>query len=74
MIDVNALRGIIVSKGYSQRKIAKQLGMTEKTFYSKMRKGIFESDEIEQMIIILKIENAMDIFFKDIVTYKATKE
>jgi DNA-binding NtrC family response regulator len=68
VIDTNALKGIIVANGYSQRKVAKQLGMTEKTFYSKMNKGVFDSDEIENMIDILNIKNPVEIFFAKNVT------
>lgn len=68
MIDTNALKGVIVTKGYSQRKLAKELGITEKTFYSKMNKGVFDSDEIENMIDILNIKNPVEIFFAKNVT------
>ena len=68
MIDTNALKGIIVTKGFSQRKLAKELGITEKTFYCKMNKGVFDSDEIENMIDILDIKNPIEIFFAKNVT------
>lgn len=63
MIDTNKLIGIIYSKGLSQRKIAQKLGMTDKTFYCKMKKGVFDSCEIENMIEILDIKDPMNIFF-----------
>lgn len=63
MINTNKLRGIIVSKGLTQEKVAQIIGITPKTFYVKMKKGVFGSDEIEKMISILSIENPMDIFF-----------
>lgn len=63
MIKVDELRGIIAKNGLSQRKVAKMLGVSEKTFYSKMKRGIFRSDEISKMIQILGIENPSDIFF-----------
>lgn len=66
MIDTMKLRGIISERGLSQRKVAKTLGMTEKTFYGKMKKGVFDSDEIQQMIELLKIENPIDVFFTQI--------
>ena len=68
MIDTNALKGTIVSKGLSQRKVAKTLGITEKTFYEKMKKGVFTSTEIEAMMSILGIENPKEIFFANFVT------
>ncbi len=63
MIATDKLRGIIAERGLSQRKIAKYLGMTEKTFYLKMKKGVFDSDEISEMILLLGITNPSEIFF-----------
>lgn len=63
MVATEKLRGIIAEQGFSQRQVAKKLGMTEKTFYTKMKKGVFGTDEVDQMIAILKIENPVDIFF-----------
>lgn len=67
MIDTMKLRGIISERGLSQRKVAKNLGMTEKTFYGKMKKGVFDSDEIQQMIELLNIENPVDVFLPSLV-------
>ena len=63
MVDTKKLKGIISERDMSQRKIAKQLGMTEKTFYSKMKRGVFDSDEIFTMISILDIDDPAAIFF-----------
>lgn len=68
LILTNELKGIIVSKGLSQSKMAEKLGITPKTFYLKMKKGVFDSYEIEQMIEILQIKNPLDIFFANRVT------
>lgn len=68
MIDRNGLRGEIARSGYSQSGIAKILGITPKTFYSKMKKGVFDSDEIEIMIRELHIEDPVKIFFAENVT------
>lgn len=56
------LRGIITENGMSQRSVAKELGMTEKTFYSKMKRGVFGTDEVEKMIVLLNIQNPAEIF------------
>lgn len=64
-MDPYKLRDIIAERGTSQRKVAQQLGMTEKTFYTKMKKGVFGTDEVQQMIEILKIENPVDIFLRE---------
>lgn len=63
MVDTNALRGVIAMNGKSQTDVAKMLNMTPKTFYLRMQKKIFGSDEIQIMIENLNIENPMAIFF-----------
>lgn len=63
MVATEKLRGIIAEQGLSQRQVAKKLGMTEKTFYSKMKKGVFGTDEVDQMIALLRIDNPVEIFF-----------
>lgn len=64
MINTNLLKGRIVSKGLSQRKMAKMLGIAEKTFYDKMKKGVFTSNEIEAIMSILEIDNPVEIFLQ----------
>ena len=68
MIDTNALKGIIVSNGLTQQDVAKEIGIAPKTFYAKMKAGVFDSDEIEAMVKDLEIENPIEIFFADKVT------
>lgn len=63
MVATDKLRGIIAECGLSQRKVAEKIGMTEKTFYTKMKTGVFGTDEAEKMIDILCIENPGEIFF-----------
>lgn len=62
MVAVDKLRGIIAERGMSQRQVAKLLGVTEKTFYTKMKNGVFGTDEVERLIDILSISNPVDIF------------
>lgn len=62
MIKTDVLKGEITRNGLSQRKVAKHLGMSDKTFYDKMKKGIFDSDEICEMISLLKLSDPMSIF------------
>ena len=65
MIATNELKGLIVSKGLSQAKVANMLGITPKTFYDKMKKGVFNSDEIKAMMDILELDEPTAIFFKN---------
>lgn len=58
MFDTLELKGLIAKKGLSQRRMARLLGITEKTFYAKMRDGMFWASEIETMAKILGISNA----------------
>lgn len=62
MINVNALKGKIAERGKTQTDVAKAIGIAPKTFYDKMSKGVFGSDEIEIMIDYLSIEDPMKIF------------
>lgn len=68
MIRTDELRGIFAKNNKSQTDVAKMIGVTPKTFYIRMRKGVFGSDEIQIMIDELHIENPMDIFFAKVVT------
>ena len=45
MIKTDELRGIIAKNGLSQTDVAKMIGITPKTFYEKMKNGVFGSDE-----------------------------
>ena len=68
MIQTNKLRGIIAERGLSQSDVAKEIGITPKTFYEKMKIGVFGSDEIEIMISMLDIKDPVSIFFAKEVT------
>lgn len=62
MVDTAKLRGVIAERGLSQRQVAGMLGVAEKTFYSKMKSGIFGTDEAEKLTDILAISNPAEIF------------
>jgi len=63
LIKTNELKGIIAKNGLTQKQVAERIGITPKTFYEKMKKGVFGSDEIQKMIEILNINNPCEIFF-----------
>lgn len=58
------LRGAIAERGLTQKKVAEHIGMSEKTFYLKMKRGVFGTDEAERMVELLEIDNPAEIFFK----------
>ncbi len=63
MIKANELKAEIIKNNLTQADVAKMIGVTPKTFYTKMKRGVFGSDEIQIMINNLNIKNPMDIFF-----------
>lgn len=63
MIRTDELRGIIAKNGYSQTDVANKIGITPKTFYEKMKIGVFGSDEMQIMIDMLNIADPAAIFF-----------
>ena len=68
VINRNGLKGVIAENGMSQSNVAKMLGITSKTFYDKMKKGVFDSNEIQIMIDELNIDDPVKIFFTKNVT------
>ena len=63
LIKTNELRGEIARNRMNQKDVAALIGVTPKTFYDKMKKGVFGSDEIQKMIDALGIKDPMSIFF-----------
>ena len=63
MIDTQRLKSIMVLNGKTQKDVAEHLGISTKTFYLRMKHGIFGSDEIDKMIDYLNIDEPMAIFF-----------
>lgn len=68
MIAINKLRGIIAERGMTQKQVAMELGMAQKTFYNKMKRGVFGTDEVDKMVDVLSIDNPAEIFFANKVT------
>ncbi|MFQ8777277.1 MAG: helix-turn-helix domain-containing protein [Roseburia sp.] len=62
MIRTDELKGVIAKNGYSQSDVAGMIGVTPKTFYEKMKIGVFGSDEIQIMIEKLHINDPISIF------------
>lgn len=65
MIKTDELKGIIVASGYTQQEVAKLIDVTPNTFYRKMKKGVFGSDEMYKLYKVLNIKDPMAIFFAE---------
>lgn len=63
MIRTDILRGAIAEKGYSQKHVAKCIGISANSMSKKMKKGIFDSDEMCKMIELLEIKEPLSVFF-----------
>lgn len=68
MLNANKLKGIIVERGMTQKEVAAALGIQDKAFRARIRKGVFNSTQIEIMIDLLKIEDPCSVFFAKNVT------
>lgn len=68
MVNTKELKACMVRKELTQKDVAEKLNMSEKTFYSRMKKGVFGSDEIESLINLLEIDDPMSVFFTQSVT------
>ena len=65
MINANLIRAKIVENGQTQEQVAKEMGISAKTFSVKMSTGKFGLHEAEKLIEILKIEEPVRYFFAD---------
>lgn len=74
MVNTSKLRGTIAERGLSQRKVAEHLGMATNTFYSKMKRGVFDTDEIVELIDLLGITNPSEIFFAGVGAFGVPRE
>ena len=68
MVDVNRLKGLIVQNQKTGEDVAKYIGISPKTFYLRMKNGVFGSDEIEKMIDYLHSDDPASFFFAKNVT------
>lgn len=64
MINTNKLKGAMYAAGYPNiDEASKAIGMHPQTMYRKLKKGIFDSDEILLMIETYDITDPEEIFF-----------
>lgn len=62
MLNVLEFKAAMVRKGFTQKSLAQHLGISEKTLCSRIKNKRFSTEEIEQLIPLLGINNPMQIF------------
>lgn len=61
----NLLKAKIVEKGYTQQKLAKEVGMSGNSMYRKVAgKREFTLSEVVAICDVLEIHNPVEIFFE----------
>lgn len=74
MIDINELEACMARKHKTRKECAAACGISPKTFYSRMKTGVFGLDEAEALIDFLQIDNPCAIFFASKVASEGTNE
>ena len=55
----------MVENNLTGKNVAKLMHISDKTLYKKLKSGLFDSEEMYQLIEILKIQNPAEIFFSN---------
>lgn len=65
MIDTHKLKGKMAEHDITQRALAKELNMTEKTFRFKLKNNTFGTDDVSKIskLLCLNREELLGIFF-----------
>lgn len=65
MVDMNKVNGRMRELNLTNKDVADGLGISETAWYAKKRKGVLDSDEIEKLIVLLKLEDPLEypLFF-----------
>lgn len=68
MVDTLKIKTLVIERGKTQVEVAKEMGMSKKVWYDRMKKKKFDSDEMYKLIHILDIKDPAPIFFAEKVT------
>lgn len=63
VVNVNLLKSYMVRAGYTQKKLAQELGISEQTLTRKLKKRVFGTDEASKIVELLSIDNPQAVFF-----------
>ncbi len=68
MLNRQLFRSELVKNGYTFKSMAKEIGVSERTFSERVKKGDFGSIEMDIMIDRLHLTDPMPVFFAQLVT------
>lgn len=63
-VNVNLLKSYMVKAGYTQKELAKSLGISEQTLTRKLKKRVFGTDEAAKIVDLLSIDDPKAVFFR----------
>lgn len=63
MFNANEFKAQLARKGYTQQKLAEEIGISAKTMSLKVKTGKFGTDEVQKIMKILDIKDPSPIFF-----------
>ncbi len=69
MVDTKLIKSKMVLKDMTMEMLAKSIGISSKTLYTRFKSKKFHSDEIVLIAKVLDIQSPAEIFFNDNVTY-----
>ena len=62
-VNVNLLKSYMVQAGYTQKELAKSLGISEQTLTRKLKKRVCGTDEAAKIVELLSIDDPKAVFF-----------
>lgn len=68
MFSEKELKAQMVRKGFTQERLAKEIGISTKTLNLKIKSGNFKISEAQAIANVLGIEDLSPIFFAEVVT------
>ena len=63
VLKADSLKEEMAKKGYTFETLANEIGVSKRTFSTRMKKGNFLREEIEIIIDKLELKNLSEIFF-----------
>ena len=56
-------KALMIEYGYNQQSLSEELGMSTRTFYSRLHRGDWRLTEIKKLMDVLHIKDPRPVFF-----------